>query len=315
MKTRQAWVGLVMACLVASAPGRLSRAQTRVDGERLLRHVETLASDAFAGRATGTKGGAKAQAYVQRAFADLGLEPFGAYAHPFKYETRGGRMIEGGNVLGFVRGTERPDSFMVVSAHFDHLGVRGGEVYNGADDNASGVAVLLEAAAFFKAHPPAHSILFAAFDAEEAGLRGARAFLEDPPVDPAALVLDVNLDMVSRSEKGELFAAGTYQAPYLKPYLAEAARRSAVSLRFGHDRPELGHDDWTSASDHGAFFEAGIPFVYFGVEDHPDYHRPSDDFARISPEFFVAAAETILDALVTLDAHLGAIRARAVLNP
>ncbi|WP_456425466.1 M20/M25/M40 family metallo-hydrolase [Rhodocaloribacter sp.] len=309
------WMGLVMACLLACVPGGVSRAQARVDGERLLRRVETLASDAFAGRATGTEGGAKARAYVRRAFADLGLEAFGAYAHPFRYRASAGRVIEGANVLGFVRGTERPDSFMVVSAHFDHLGVRGGEVYNGADDNASGVAVLLAAAAWFKDHPPAHSILFAAFDAEEAGLRGARAFMADPPVDPAAIVLDVNLDMVSRSAKGELFAAGTHQAPYLEPYLTKTARRSAVSLRFGHDRPELGHDDWTSASDHGVFHEAGIPFIYFGVEDHPDYHRPSDDFERISPEFFVAAAETILDALVTFDAHLGAIRAHAARNP
>ncbi len=304
-----------MACLVACAPGRVSRGQARVDGALLLRRVETLASDAFAGRATGTEGGEKARAYVRRAFADLGLEPFGTYVHPFRYRSSAGRTVEGGNVLGFVRGTERPDSFMVVSAHFDHLGVRGGKVYNGADDNASGVAVLLAAAAWFKAHPPAHSILFAAFDAEEAGLRGARAFMADPPVDPAAIVLDVNLDMVSRSAKGELFAAGTHQAPYLEPYLTGIARRSAVTLRFGHDRPELGHDDWTSASDHGAFHEVGIPFVYFGVEDHPDYHRPTDDFERISPGFFIAAAETILDALVTMDAHLGAIRAHVARNP
>ena len=315
MKVGRVGQVLMMGFLVAGATGRVCTAQGRVDGALLLRRVETLASDAFEGRATGTEGGAKARAYIRQAFADLGLEPFGTYVHPFRYETRDGRTVAGGNVLGFIRGTERSDSFMVVSAHFDHLGVRGGKVYNGADDNASGTAVLLAAAAWFKAHPPAHAILFAAFDAEEAGLRGARAFMADPPVDPSTIVLDVNLDMVSRSAKGELFAAGTYQNPFLKPYLSEVARRSGVTLRFGHDRPALGHDDWTSASDHGAFAEAGLPFVYFGVEDHPDYHRPTDDFERIEPDFFIAAAETILDALVTFDAHLGAIRAHAARNP
>ncbi len=308
MRVHRAVLIVLLGLFLLAGTGSPCQAQGRLDGDRVLRHVEVLAGDAFQGRATGTEGGARARAYVRDAMASIGVEAFGSYEQPFRFAARNGDVVEGGNVIGFVRGTERPDRFMIVSAHFDHLGVRGGEVFNGADDNASGVAVLLGVAAWFKAHPPAHSILFAAFDAEEEGLRGARAFLAHPPVDSSAIILDVNLDMVSRSDKGELYAAGAYHRPYLKPYLTEVSSRSGITLRLGHDRPELGYDDWTSASDHGVFHEAGIPFVYFGVEDHPDYHRPTDDFERIMPEFFLAAAETILDALVTFDAHLDAIR-------
>ena len=73
----------------------------------------------------------------------------------------------------------------------------------------------------------------------------------------------------------------------------------------GHDRPEQGKDNWTNQSDHAAFHREKIPFVYFGVEDHKDYHKPSDDFETITPDFYVGAAETILEAVKALDAHLG----------
>src|SRR5690606_566789 len=141
--------------------------------------------------------------------------------------------------------------------------------------NASGVAALLALARHFAASPPEHTIVFAALDAEEGGLRGARAFLADPPPDANAIELTVNMDLVSRNERGELYAAGAHHHPSLRPHLERIAERAPVKLRLGHDSPDLGSDDWTSQSDHGVFHAAGIPFVYFGVEDHPDYHRPT----------------------------------------
>jgi Zn-dependent M28 family amino/carboxypeptidase len=120
----------------------------------------------------------------------------------------------------------------------------------------------------------------------------------------------VNMDMVSRSEAGELYAAGTYHYPFLFPLVERVAERAPVTLLTGHDRPDLPPgDDWTLSSDHGAFHEVGIPFIYFGVEDHPGYHNPTDTFENITPEFYVRAVTTVLDFVREADAELAEIHA------
>ena len=110
-------------------------------------------------------------------------------------------------------------------------------MYPGADDDASGVAVMLELAAFCQKTPFRHSIVFAAFDAEERGLQGARAFIVKPPVPQDRIALNVNLDMVSRNDKREIFIAGTYHYPDLKAPLEEIAKRAPITVLFGHDKP------------------------------------------------------------------------------
>jgi Zn-dependent M28 family amino/carboxypeptidase len=193
----------------------------------------------------------------------------------------------------------------VLSAHFDHLGIRDGVMYPGADDNASGVAVMLGIAEYCKKTPFTHTVIFAAFDAEELGLQGAQAFVATPPVPLDRIALNINLDMVSRNDKRELFASGTYQWPQLKAPLEAVAKRAPITLLFGHDKPMAiagGVEDWTNQSDHGPFNSAKIPFVYFGVEDHADYHKPTDTADKIDRGFFVDVAETILDGVLALDA-------------
>lgn len=279
-------------------------AQPAVDSDQLLADIRVLSADSLEGRATGTPGSAKARAYLLEAFESMNLRRFGdSYAQPFTVFRPSDTTSYGGvNVVGYLEGQALPDSFIVVTAHYDHLGIRNGVVYNGADDNASGVAALLALARHFTAHPPRHSIIFAALDAEEIGLQGARHFVEHPPVKAATLVLNVNMDMVSHSETGELYAAGTYHYPALKPGLAAVASEAPVRLLLGHDRPNVsGQSDWTMSSDHAPFHQAGIPFVYFGVEDHEQYHQPSDDADAITVDFFVRAVETIRSALIGLD--------------
>lgn len=300
---RRIGFGLVLGSLCMTV-----QAQPVLDVYKLLSHVEVLASDSLEGRRTGTQGNASARTYLQAAFEGLGLLPLGEqYEHPFSFPDRKGERLRGVNLLGYVQGSERPDSFIVVTAHFDHLGVRNGEVFNGADDNASGVAGMLALAAHFAQHPPHHSVIFAALDAEEMGLQGARAFLDRPPVDPRSIRLNVNLDMIGRNERNELYAAGTAHYPFFKPWLQAVAETSPITLLFGHDGSVAGQADWTTSSDHGPFHQAGIPFVYFGVEDHPDYHKESDEFDRIDPDFFAAAVRTILEAVVLLDQHLDGV--------
>ncbi|HLM57085.1 MAG TPA: M20/M25/M40 family metallo-hydrolase [Pyrinomonadaceae bacterium] len=276
-----------------------------VDAGRLLEDVRVLAGDEMEGRAAGTEGGARARAYLLRRFAEAGLKPLagGSFEQPFDLKARGEvKARRGVNLVGHVRGTRSPERLVVVTAHYDHVGVRGGKVYNGADDNASGVAALLQFAAHFARRPPRHSFVFAALDAEEVGLQGAYELVRRLREEKRDVALNVNLDMVGHSEKGELYASGTRRNPSLKAPVERAAARSRIKLLLGHDLPDQGRDDWTSQSDHFAFHRAGIPHVYFGVEDHKDYHQPTDDFETITQDFFVAAAETILNALEELDA-------------
>ena len=280
-----------------------------IDAARLLEDVRALSADAMEGREAGTQGGALARAYVARRFTDAGLVPlWPSFEQSFDLPSKGGQGV---NLVGYVKGTKHPERLIVVTAHYDHLGVRGGQVYNGADDNASGVAVLLQLATHFGgAARPAHTIVFAALDAEEVGLLGARALVRKLRAEKRDVALDINLDMVGHSGRGELYAAGTHHTPALRPALERVAAAAPVKLLLGHDRPGQGKDDWTNQSDQFAFHQAGIPFLYFGVEDHKDYHRPSDDFDTLTRDFFVGSAETILAAVRALDADLPAAKAK-----
>lgn len=281
------------------------------NAEQLLRDVETLASEAMAGRKAGTAGGAKARDYVALRFKQSGLKFYTAsplQTFTFTYPKESAEQ-QGANVVGYIKGKTFPASHIVVTAHYDHLGVRNGEIYNGADDNASGVAALFAIGAYFSKHRPAHSIILVAFDAEEESGEGARKFVAAPPVNVQSIVLNVNLDMISHNDQNELYAAGTYHYPFLKPYLQKVAASAPVKLLFGHDSPDLPPvQNWTTQSDHFAFHRVKIPFIYFGVEDHKDYHRPTDDFENINQSFYVRAVETIIESVKTLDGNLQAIQ-------
>lgn len=279
-------------------------AYAQIDSSQLLKDVETLSADKFEGRQTGTKGNRMAQFYLLDRFKKAGIKPMsGTYEQPF-YFTRGDVRTMGTNLYGYIPG--KTDSVIVISAHYDHIGVNGAankadSIFNGADDNASGVAAILGMAAWFAKHPPRHTLIFAAFDAEEMGLQGAKAFLDRPPVPLTKIVANINLDMVSRNDKKELYACGTFHYPKLKPYIQAAAAKSKIILLTGHDKPEEGSQNWTSQSDHGVFHRKNIPFIYFGVEDHPDYHKASDEFSRIHPSFFYQAANTVLEVARLMD--------------
>jgi hypothetical protein len=290
-----------------------------IDAESLMETVRTLSSPAFEGRRTGTPGNAKARAWIGERFRSIGLPPLpppnNSFEMPFKF-TRNGATSEGLNLATICPGREPPDKsasgqdhrhgngVLVISAHYDHVGVRDGSIYPGADDNASGVAVLIELARHCRRSPWTHDAIFVAFDAEEQGLQGAKAFVASPPIPRERFIaLNVNLDMVSRSAARELYAAGTHHRPALKAVLDPIAAKAPIRLLFGHDRGG-GQDDWTMQSDHGAFHAAGIPFIYFGVEDHPDYHKPTDTADKIDKVFFGQVAETIRAAITALDRAL-----------
>ncbi len=300
----------VGACAPASVGGPAAGVPARtataadIDSAALLRDIAVLAHDSMGGRRTGTPGSTAARRYIVARLAAAGVRPFGrGYTTEFDFSAgRDSVRYRGTNILGYVAGRDRARGYVVVSAHYDHLGTRGDTIFNGADDDASGTAAVLALARHFARNPAEHSLIFAAFDAEELGLQGARAFVAAPPVRRDSLVLDVNMDMVGRNTKGELYAAGAYHYPSLRPALERVSAQAPVKLVLGHDRPGLPPgDDWTQSSDHGPFHAERIPFVYFGVEDHPDYHKPTDDVARIEPGFYVRAVRTVLAAVRELD--------------
>lgn len=274
------------------------------DSARILDELRELSSDSMEGRGTGTPAAARARAFLSERFASAGLTPLGSgWEHPFPWQYRGKDMT-GVNLVGNRPGDPSLERIIVVSAHYDHEGIRNGEIYNGADDDASGSVALLALARALNGVAVRHRLVFVAFDAEEEGLEGSRAFVAHPPISLDQTDLDLNMDMVARTG-GVLWAGGAHHTPALRPILEEVAARAPLTLKLGHDAPGAPEgDDWTHSSDHGPFLDAGIPFVYLGVEDHPDYHRPTDDFERIDPGEYMNALRTALMTLLALDQAL-----------
>lgn len=272
--------------------------------------ITFLASDELEGRESGTTGNEKAREYLLKRFELLGLEKMGdSFIQPFTFsvqvapDSREVERMSGKNLIGMISG--QTDKYIVITAHYDHLGVMDGKIHNGADDNASGTAGLLSIAAHFSKNKPVNNLIFCAFDAEEKGLQGAKHFVGNLEIPKASILLNVNMDMISRSDKNVIYACGTSYNPQFKPLLKKSGKASPVKLKFGHDNPKLGTHDWTFSSDHGPFHSAGIPFVYFGVEDHEDYHRYTDDSDKIKPEFVQNTVNLVTDFVSRIDQQEG----------
>ena len=272
---------------------------TKFDEDQLLNRLEILSSDKFEGRKTGEKGNDSARAYIIKQFKNLNVSGFnGKYEQPFSFESRG-KKFNANNILVEIKGTQFPDKYIVISAHHDHLGVSGNKIYNGADDDASGVAALISFAAYFSKNPPKHSVILAAFDAEELGLRGAKHFVAT--FDTSKILLNLNMDMISRSAKDELYVVGARYNKQLKVLIDTFKNPTTSKLLQGHDGTD-GKQDWTTSSDHGPFHKVNIPFLYFGNEDHAAYHKPTDEFAAITPQFYKNSVHVILSVLEAIDA-------------
>jgi hypothetical protein len=244
---------------------------------RLRQVVIDLTAPEFAGRSGA--GGEKAAAYLVNHFKSLNLEPL--FDRDFLQAIPG---KEPGTVIGHNVGAQLLGShpvlknqWVILAAHFDHLGVRNGRLYPGADDNASGVAMMLEVARTIKAspQPPERSLMLIGFDLEEAGLFGSRYFIAHSPVPIDRVSLFITADMISRALAGvcetNVFVMGTENAPGLRPWIHEAARgrKLAVGL-LGADLLVL------NRSDYGPFRTKSIPFLFFTTGENPRYHTADD---------------------------------------
>jgi Zn-dependent M28 family amino/carboxypeptidase len=261
---------LLILLLTGDGPTTVEPALASIVEARLTRHIGELASPSYQGRGAGSEGAAKAAQYLREQFKAIGLEPAGTSGFDQAFEA-GGQKLK--NVIGRLEGDDETlrSEYVVLGAHYDHLGVIDGVMYPGADDNASGCAALIEVArAFTLGDRPKRSLLFIAFDSEEHGLRGSKHFVKEPTVPRPKIVAMINLDMVSRGDTDTLQVCGAALTAEMKAMAEHVAPDVGLKLRYEFE------EKWRHASDHGPFGDAGIPFLYFGVEDHPDYHKPSD---------------------------------------
>ena len=298
---------MLSACVTPEAEAPAAPAGPTASQQQWLDDIRTLSADAMQGRDTGSPGGEMARNYIVGRLEALGVAPSPmGRLQPWEMQGRtrsGPKTYNGTNILGVIPGTRVGGRWIVVSAHYDHVGVNEGQIYNGADDNASGVATMLALAADLKRQAPEHGVIIVAFDGEERGLLGAKHFVEAPPVPLETIAMNLNFDMTARAETdGKLWVTGTYQNPQFRPILEGIPANGAVALAFGKDTPQdTGEDNWVDSSDHAPFYHAQVPFLYLGVNYHPDYHRPSDDFDKITPSVFISATELAIASVRTLD--------------
>lgn len=292
---------LAVGALVAVFPGGASAENTAVTAaldsittSELFEHVDVLADDTLEGRAAGTRGGQAAARYIETRLREIGVAPageHGRFAQSFYGSYR--------NLLTRIDGSdaELAHEFVVVGAHYDHVGYGTpqtsygplGYIHNGADDNASGVAILLETIEAIKSLPrsPRRSILFAFWDGEEQGLLGSKHWVSQPTVSLSAIRLAVNVDMVGRMREGRLEVGGSRTGFGLRQLLASRSLPRGLWLYYDWELKEN--------SDHWPFFERGVPVVLLHTGLHDDYHRPSDDVERINQQGMRDAAAYLFD--------------------
>ncbi len=262
--------------------------------------VTILADDTFNGRKTGTEGEQKAAEYIIKRFKAIGLSPKGYkgnYTQTFSFRgskdphkeaefaSKSDSATTGTNVIGYIN--NEAETTVVIGAHYDHLGM-GGEgslyregkaIHNGADDNASGVAVMLKLADSLIASAPLNNennYLFIAFSGEEEGLLGSNYFVKNPTIDTKKVSYMINMDMVGRlNEEKTLAVHGVGTSPVFKQTL------------FANNDANLNiveHESGVGPSDHTSFYLADIPVLHFFTGQHEDYHKPGDDAEKLNYE-------------------------------
>ncbi len=289
---------------VPSLPVEIILPELQITAAQVRPHVEFLASPERAGRSY--QGKTAAADYIVKHFKQLGLQPLFGNSYlqhlPDWQNARAERPIYVGANIGAVLPGSDPElqhEWIILNAHYDHLGIRDGVLYPGADDNASGVAMLLESARAISQSPsrPRRSIAFVAFDFEERLLWGSRWFVAHPPCDLKQIKFCLTADMLGRSlgnmPMRNVFIMGTEHVPELRARLQGC--NSAVNLELSL----LGADMVGTRSDYGPFRDEGIPFLFFSTGEHPDYHTPQDTPDKI--EYDKLADISTLMARLTLD--------------
>ncbi|MDI1315701.1 M28 family metallopeptidase [Flavobacterium sp.] len=271
-----------------------------ISTERLKSHLTVIASDEMEGRETGSEGQKKAGRYIIDFYKKQGIGfPKGATSYyqsiPAVYlnAKRNENLSDSENIWAFIEGSEKPEEIVVVSAHYDHIGIKGGKVFNGADDDGSGTVALMEIAATFQkakneGHGPKRSILILHVTGEEHGLHGSRFYAENPLFPLTNTVADVNIDMIGRRDK---FHEDSNNYVYLigSDYLSTDLYTICedVNKKYNFLTIDYKYNDkkdpnrYYYRSDHYNFAKNGIPAVFLFNGTHEDYHKATDEVSKI----------------------------------
>lgn len=289
---------LVLSAVAQPEPGKLRA------------HVAFLSSDELVGRGTGSPGERLAMKYIGSKYKKLKLKPLGDGKSYFQsFDFKGGAHGEGeagkaANIIGYL--DNGAATTVVIGAHYDHLGLgnqggsldpnAAGKIHNGADDNASGVAGVLELARYFKSNKvkEKNNFLFICFSGEELGLLGSDFFVEHPTMDLGKINYMINLDMVGRLDpkNGGLIVNGTGTSP---------GWQSLIKGLSTTEVPISTDSSGTGPSDHTKFYLKKIPVLHFFTGSHSDYHKPSDDAEKINYEGEVAVLNIIIKVIEAVD--------------
>jgi Peptidase family M28/PDZ domain len=279
-----------------------------IESEKIKEHIRTLASDEYEGRNTGSEGEKKANAYIENQFKLLKLQPKGEKGYdqsfPFKAGVHGtGAEGAAENIIGYIdNGAEHT---VIIGAHYDHLGLGNdggsldanpkGKIHNGADDNASGTAGVIELARYFQNNgkKEKNNLLFICFSGEELGLYGSKYFTEHPTIDFNKVTYMINMDMIGRlPESKSLSVSGTGTSAVWEPLLKKLSNDKVILKT---DSSGMG------PSDHSSFYVKGVPALHFFTGSHSDYHKPSDDWEKINYEGEVDVLKIIIKVIEGLE--------------
>ncbi len=306
MKLTRIFVPLVASMVLYScASNNLSyegkafkNAYASIKAEELKKNLSVIASDEMQGRDTGSEGQKKAGQYMINFYKNIGVsypKALGSYYQIVPKEalkSRGKELPESENILAFIEGTEKPDEIIVVSAHYDHVGTKDGVVYNGADDDGSGTVAVMEIAEAFQqakkaGKGPKRSILFLHVTGEEHGLLGSKYYADHPVYDMKNTVVDLNIDMIGRSDKENegknyVYVIGSEMLSSELKVINEAANKIThnLELNYKYDDPKDPMRLYYR-SDHYNFAKSGVPVAFYFDGIHADYHQPTDDVDKI----------------------------------
>lgn len=284
-----------------------------ITAKDLGKHLFVYASDEFEGRNTGEPGQKKAVKYLKDFYVNSGIvSPLGGDDYfqevPSEYlsnNRRGMTLKDSENVVAFIKGTEKPDEIIVISAHLDHEGVKDGEIYNGADDDGSGTVAILEIAEAFKkaadaGKGPKRSVLFLHVTGEEKGLLGSKYYTENPIFPLANTVTNLNIDMIGRVDerhKGEpnyIYLIGSDKLSTELHNISEAMNKKYTNIALDYKyNDENDPNRFYYRSDHYNFAKHNIPIIFYFNGTHEDYHQPTDTPDKINYEMLEKRARLV----------------------
>ncbi len=280
-----------------------------IKADDLKEHLYILASDSLEGRRTGEKGQKMAANYITAYYKNLGLKAPKGYDNYLqeipKSFFNGESNADSENVLAYIRGSEKPDEFVVISAHYDHLGMDGKEVYNGADDDGSGTSAVLEIAHAFQeakkaGYGPKRSILFLNLTGEEEGLYGSKYYTSHPIFPLKNTVVNLNIDMVGRVDEKHknkpdyIYLIGADKLSSDLHQLSEEANKKYTHLELDYKyNDESDPNRFYYRSDHYNFAKNNIPVIFYFNGVHEDYHKPTDTADKINYTILAKRAQLV----------------------